>query len=184
MLIARERSALLVVDVQERLMPAIHEGDRVVENACWLIRVAQRLGVPVAATEQYPEGLGPSVGAIRALVPENAIGGKKHFSCVAAGCLPGLPGADRPQVVVAGVEAHVCVLQTALGLAASGRHVFVVADAVSSRRVEDRDIALARMRQEGARVVTREMVAFEWLGEAGTPVFREVSREYLRGARS
>ena len=110
---------------------------------------------------------------------------KVHFSGVAAGCLPDLPGADRPQVVIAGVEAHVCVLQTALDLAAAGKSVFVVADCVGSRRAIDRDLALARMRDEGVRIVSREMAAFEWLREAATPLFREVCREFLRqGARA
>ena len=107
--------------------------------------------------------------AIRELLPEGAVGSKNHFSCVAAGCLPGLPGADRAQVVLVGIEAHVCVLQTALELVEEGKEVYVVADAVGSRRPYDRDVALARMRDEGVRVVTREMVVFEWLGEAGTP---------------
>ena len=80
-----------------------------------------------------------------------------------------------------GIEAHVCLLQTALELIEEGKEVFVVADAVGSRREQDRDLALARMRQEGARIVSREMVAFEWLGEAATPLFREIHREFLRG---
>ena len=82
--------------------------------------------------------------------------------------------------MLAGAEAHVCVLQSALELAADGKDVFVVADAVGSRRAQDRDVALARMRAEGVRIVTREMVAFEWLREAGTARFREVNREFLR----
>ena len=100
---------------------------------------------------------------------------------VAAGCLATLPGADRAQVVVAGIEAHVCVLQTALELIEEGREVYVVADAVGSRRPQDRDAALARLRGEGVRVVTREMVVFEWLRVAGTPLFRDISRDFLRG---
>jgi nicotinamidase-related amidase len=180
MLIDHDRSLLLVIDMQEKLLPAIHDHERVVDNARWLIRVAQRIGIPVAATEQYPKGLGHTAKALAALLPEGAIGAKNHFSCVAAQCLPALPGADRPQIVIAGVEAHVCVLQTALELVEEGREVFIVADAVSSRREDDRDLAFARMRQEGARIISREMAAFEWLGEAGTPLFREISKEFLR----
>ncbi len=180
MLIDADRSMLLVVDLQERMVPAIPDHDEVVANAAWLVRVAQKLGVPVAATEQYAKGLGTTVGPVRRLLPDDAIGGKTRFSCVAAQCLAPLPGHDRPQAVLVGVEAHVCLLQTALELLEEGKEVYVVADCVGSRRPQDRDVALERLRQEGARIVTREMVVFEWLGEAATPLFREVSREFFK----
>lgn len=180
MLLAAERSTLLVIDMQRKLLPAIHEHEAVTANVAWLIRAAQKIGIPVAATMQYPKGLGALVEVIADLLPEGATGTKNHFSCVAAGCLPGLPGTDRAQVVIAGVEAHVCVLQTALELVEDGREVYVVADAVGSRRIADRDLALARIRQEGGRVITREMAVFEWLKEAGTPLFKDVSRTLLR----
>jgi isochorismate hydrolase len=150
-------------------------------NVLWLIRAAQKIGVPVAAVEQYPKGLGRTVADVRELLPEGAIAQKLRFSAVAAECLPSLPGSDRPQVVLIGIETHVCLLQTALELVEEGKEVYVVEDAVGSRRVADRDCALVRMREEGARNVTREMVVFEWLAEAGTPLFRDVSREFLRG---
>ena len=117
---------------------------------------------------------------MRSLLPAEAIGAKTHFSAVAAKCLPSLPGADRAQVVVAGIEAHVCLLQTALELMEEGKEVYVVADCVGSRRDADRDLALARVRQEGVRIVSREMVVYEWLGEGGTPLFKEINREFLR----
>jgi len=180
MLIDAERSALLVVDLQVKMVPAIADHEAVVANAVWLIRVAQKMGVPVAAVEQYPKGLGPLVPAIRQLLPDGAVATKNHFSCVAANCLAGLPGGDRPQMVLLGMETHVCVMHSALDLLEDGKEVYVVADAVGSRRPFDRDTALTRMRDEGVRVVTREMVVFEWLGKAGTPVFREVSQEFLR----
>jgi nicotinamidase-related amidase len=179
MIIDRDRSLLLVVDLQAKMVPAIHERDEVVANVAWLVRAAQKIGVPVAATEQYPKGLGPTVADVRALMPAGAIGTKTRFSGVAAECLGALPGADRAQVVVVGVETHVCLLQTALELLEEGKEVYVVADAVGSRRAFDRDWALARMRKEGVRVVTREMVVFEWLGEADTPLFRAVSKEFF-----
>lgn len=180
MLIERDRSALLVVDIQERLLPHIHEGQAVLDNAVWLVRLAQRLGVPVMVSEQYPKGIGPTVAALRGLTfPEN-VAEKLHFSCVAAKCLERLPGAERPQVVVAGTESHVCVLQTVLDLRARGREVFVVAEAVGSRRPSDKELALARMRAHGIEIVSREMAAFEWLRQAGTDEFRAVSREFLK----
>ena len=180
MLIDAERSSLLVVDLQAKMVAALADGDAVVTSAVWLIRIAQKIGIPVAAVEQYPKGLGPLVPAIRDLLPPEAVATKHRFSCVAAKCLAGLPGTDRAQVVIVGAETHVCVLQSALELVEDGKEVYVVADAVGSRRAFDRDVALARMRKEGVRVVTREMVAFEWLGEAGTPLFREINREFLR----
>jgi nicotinamidase-related amidase len=180
MLIDVHRSQLVVVDLQKKLLPSIHDHERVVANVVWLVRAAQKLGVPVAALEQYPQGLGGIADAVRDLLPEGSVARKTHFSAVAARCLAPLPGADRAQVVLAGIEAHVCLMQTALGLLGEGREVYVVADAVGSRREQDRDLALARMRQEGARIVSREMVVFEWLAEAGTPLFREVNREFLR----
>jgi nicotinamidase-related amidase len=180
MLIDTDRSVLLVVDVQEKLLPVIHERDAVLANVTWLVRVALHLGVPVAATEQYPKGLGATEKSVRTLLPEGCVASKNHFSAVAAKCLGTLPGADRAQVVVVGLETHICVLQTALELLEEGREVYVVADCTSSRREQDARMALLRMQQEGARIVTREMVVYEWLGEAGTPLFREIAKEFLR----
>jgi len=180
MLIDAPRSLLLVIDMQEKVLPAISDHEHLTANVTWLVRAAQRLGVPVAATEHCAKSLGPAAAAIRSLLPAAAIGAKSHFSAVAAKCLPALPGADRPQVVMAGIEAHVCLLQTALELMEEGKEVYVVAVCVGSRRDADRDLALARVRQEGVRIVSREMVVYEWLGEAGTPLFKEVSREFLR----
>lgn len=180
MLMDRAASALLVVDIQDRLLPHIHDWQQLLENALWLVRVAQRLGVPVMASEQYPKGLGHTHPELLALLPGDAVGDKLHFSCAASGCLDDLVGAERRQLVVCGIESHVCVLQTVLDLCAGPREVFVVADAVSSRRPQDRELALARMHDAGARIVSREMVAFEWLRQAGTDEFRALSRDFLR----
>ncbi|MBI4987867.1 MAG: hydrolase [Rhodocyclales bacterium] len=180
MLMNRDQSALLVIDIQERLLPHIHEGQAVLDNAVWLVKLAQRLGVPVMLSEQYPKGIGHTVAVLRELTLSAAVAEKLHFSCVEAKCLDGLPGGERTQVVVAGTESHVCVLQTVLDLRAQGKEVFVVADAVGSRRPADKALALERMRSHGIDIVSREMVAFEWLGQAGTDEFREISREFLR----
>jgi nicotinamidase-related amidase len=180
MLIDAERSALLVIDLQTKLVPALADHDLVVAHVEWMIRVAQKIGIPIAATEQYPKGLGPLVPKIRKLLPSDAVGVKNHFSAVAAQCLKTLPGHDRAQVVVVGAEAHVCVLQTSLELLEDGKEVYVVADAVASRHSMDREVALTRMRDEGIRVVTREMVTFEWLGEAATPLFQEINSEFFK----
>ncbi|MCB1942649.1 MAG: hydrolase [Candidatus Accumulibacter sp.] len=180
MLIRTDRSVLLLVDLQERLQPAIHEAEKVLEASVWLTRVAQRLAIPVICTEQYPQGLGPTMPALRRLLPDDCVVEKIHFSAVAEGALFRTAGGDRAQFVVAGTEAHVCVQQTVLDLIAAGRRVFVVDEAVGSRRSADKALALERMRGHGADIVSREMVAFEWLRQAGTDLFRGISREFLR----
>jgi nicotinamidase-related amidase len=165
--LAADRAVLLVVDLQEKLMPAIAGAEAVLANAVRLVIGATRLGVTVAATEQNPRGLGPTVEAVAPLLPAPALA-KTSF---AADVDPG-PGV----VVVAGCEAHVCVLQTVLALRAAGRDVAVVADAVGSRSEVNRERALDRMRAHGVDVVTTEMVLFEWLATSEHPEFRDVQK--------
>ncbi|HEX8989077.1 MAG TPA: hydrolase [Rhodocyclaceae bacterium] len=180
MLMNARESALLVIDVQERLLPHIHDWQRVLENTVWLVKVAQKIGVPVMASEQYPKGIGATHPELAALLPKEAVVEKLHFSCVAADCLAPLPASERKQIVVCGTESHVCVQQTVLELKRSGKEVFVVEEAVGSRRPSDKALALERMRAHGIDVVSREMVAFEWLHQAGTPLFKEISKDFLR----
>lgn len=180
MLMNRERSALLIVDVQERLAPAIHDGECVAANCAWLAAVALRIGVPVVVTEHFPDKLGGTLAAVRAAAEAAQFVTKQCFSAQADGCLERTAVAARPQVVVCGTEAHVCVQQTALGLHWAGKQVFVVADASGSRATNDRELALARMRSHGIEIVSREMVAFEWLERGGTPLFRDVVRDFIR----
>lgn len=180
MLMNAHDSALLVIDVQERLLPHIHDWQRVLENVEWLVRVAQKIGVPVMATEQYPKGIGHTHAELAALLPKGSVGEKMHFSCVAGRCLTSLPGHERRQMVVCGIESHVCVLQTVLDLKQHGKEVYVVEDSVGSRNPADKALALERMRAHGIDVVSREMVAFEWLHEAGTPLFKEVNQQFLK----
>ena len=166
----RGGSVLLVVDFQARLMPAIHDGPAAVANARRLLDIAGLLGVPALATEQNAGGLGPTVPA---LAEGLAVQHKMTFdACRAPGFLDALP--SGAEVVVVGCEAHVCVLQTVLGLLAARRRVHVVRDAVGSRTAANREAALHRMERHGAEIVTTEMVAFEWLGTAEHPRFREV----------
>ena len=174
------RSVLLIVDLQERLLPAIDQGERIIDHAAWLIGVARHLRVPVLLTEQYPQGLGTSAPAIAQLIrPEETLE-KIHFSAVAEGNLLCHPSAQAKQWVVCGTESHVCVQQTVLDLLAAGRDVAVVEEAVGSRQARDKELALARMRQHGAQIVSREMVAFEWLHRANTPEFRAALKEFIR----
>ncbi|QID17875.1 hydrolase [Nitrogeniibacter mangrovi] len=179
-LIDRHRSTLLLIDLQERLYPAIDEGASVLDNDLALVRCAAQLGVPCVISEQYPQGLGPSVAALREAAPDARVVHKTHFSCVAEGCLTQTAVDARPQVVVGGTEAHVCVLQTVLDLLAIGKTVFVVADGIGSRTPQNKALAIERMRSAGARIVSREMVLFEWLREAASDEFRRINREFIR----
>lgn len=175
MLLERERSCLILVDLQRNLMPAIDSGAQVLGRARLLAAAARRLAVPVLATEQYPEGLGPSAPEILELVSPGDVLAKSYF---AAGDEPAvrqrLAEIGRPDLVLAGCEAHVCLLQTALSLKAQGRRVIVVADAISSRRAADCEAALARLGAAGCELVTTEMVVFEWLRHAPSPEFRDL----------
>lgn len=180
MLMNRRDCSLLVVDIQARLLPHVDECEQVLAHALWLIEIARLAGVPVVITEQNPAKLGPTEPALMAAASESQRVEKLHFSAATCGCLAHTEVEHRPQVVICGMEAHVCVLQTAMGLARQGRQVFVVADAVGSRSAADKQLALARMAGRGIEVVSREMVAFEWLEQAGTDLFREVSRNFLR----
>jgi len=164
------RSALLVIDFQARLMPAIEEGAAVVANARRLIDAAEMLDIPVLFTEQNAKGLGTTVPE---LAPgKDGVFHKTSFdACRMPGFLDRLP--DRSDLVVAGCETHVCVLQTALGLIEAGRRVWLVRDAVGSRRAESKETAIRRLERHGAEIVTAEMVVFEWLQTAEHPRFRD-----------
>ncbi len=175
-----QRSILLIIDLQERLLPAIHGGEQVVDNTVWLLGVARELGVPVLVTVHYPQGVGDTTAAVADRInPEETLE-KIHFSAVAEGNLLSHPHAERKQWVVCGTESHVCVQQTVLGLLAAGRDVAVVEEAVGSRHPRDKALALQRMQQHGAQIVSREMVAFEWLHRADTPQFRTVLKNFIR----
>ena len=169
-------SLLLLVDVQERLAPAMHDAARLLRKAAALAEGCRLLGVPLVATEQYPKGLGRTVPELRGAV--EAAGGpleKTDFSCAAdAGVRARLDALGRRTVLLAGVETHVCVLQTALDLQDSGRRVLVVEDATASRAPEDRAAGLARLRMAGVEPATVEMVLFELMGSSRHPCFRDV----------
>ena len=193
MLIEAQDSQLVLVDYQARLMPVIHGAQEVLANAQRLAQAARLLQVPVFATEQNPQRLGENPPDLRALC--DRVLAKMHFSAVADGLVPllrpparaasgnarSLPKhlqkpapASRQSLVVAGCEAHVCLLQTALDLLDEEFEVWVVTDACSSRTERNRDAAFDRLAAAGAELVTTEMVMFEWLRSADHPAFREV----------
>lgn len=181
MLIYPNSSCLLVIDIQDKLVPAVHESKALINNTRWLIEVAQLVNVPVLTSEQYPQGLGGTVTELKEVLPEDGFMEKQHFSCMADNACNKKINSLRPnQIIIAGMEAHVCVLQTAIQLKQQAREVYVVADCVSSRNPEDKAMALERMRQCGIHIVTREMVGFEWIQQSGTPEFKTFSTQYLR----
>jgi nicotinamidase-related amidase len=165
-----QASTLLLIDFQTKLMPAIDDAATAVMNARRLIEAAAILGVPTFFTEQNAQRLGPTVSDLA--TDPSLIVHKMTFD-PAPDLLPRL--SDGHAIVVAGWEAHVCVLQTVLGLLETGRHVFVVRDAIGSRRAESKETAVGRMARHGAEIVTAEMVVFEWLKTAEHPRFREVA---------
>lgn len=169
-------STLLVVDVQERLLAAMPDAAGLVRDVGFLLDVANLLGVPARATEQYPQGLGSThPDLVRRLSEERLL--KVSFSCCGApGLVSDLRRLGRPNVVVAGMEAHVCVMHTVLDLTAEGFQVFVPVDAVQSRYGLDHETALRRMERAGAVVTTAEATAFEWLGGSDHPQFKPVSK--------
>lgn len=171
---------LIVIDVQERLMPVIHQRDEVVNNIEKLVRGCHVLDVPLLVTEQYVKGLGTTVEPLRRALEETSGYRPVEKSCFSAyGCgefLAEMRALRRKQVIVAGVEGHVCVYQTVLDLVGAGHEVTLAADAISSRTAENRDIALRRMTAEGARLGSVEMILFELLVTSGTDEFRAISR--------
>jgi nicotinamidase-related amidase len=173
----REQTLLLVIDLQTKLLPLIPNHDRLVSQVCRLIRGAAIFDVPVVATEQYPQGIGHTDPAVAAEL--HSAGAKTcqkmAFSvCGDAALREFLNRIDRPQIVVCGIEAHVCVLQTGLDLLAQDYGVFVCADAVGSRHPRDADLGLGRLRQAGAVIATIESVLFELCEECGTERFKRM----------
>ena len=165
-------ATLLIIDFQTRLMPSIEGGAAAIANARRLLAAAEILGVPILFTEENAQGLGATLPELAAHA-QGRIAHKMAFdACRTSGFIDLL--GDRPAVVVAGCETHVCVLQTVLGLIDAGLQVYLVGDAVGSRQADSRETAIRRMERHGAEIVTTEMVVFEWLGTAEHPRFREV----------
>lgn len=173
-----ESTLLLVIDMQERLQPLIHDDARVRRQAAALAEGARLLGVPVLITEQYPKGLGRTVPELRAAV--DAAGGvheKTAFSCGADDSIAArITASGRPNVVLAGVEAHICVLQTALDLLDGGFRVYLAEDAIGSRDPANRESGIARARRYGAEPANTEMVLFELMATKEHPQFKAVQQ--------
>lgn len=180
-LLCRSRSQVLVVDVQEKLLPVIAASDRILNEIGLLLDAASVLEVGVTVSEQYPKGLGSTMASI---AEHSAVGRtfeKLRFSAAdefvrQVGNSSDQPHQLPPQVVLVGIESHICILQTALDLKQSGWDVYVVTNAVGSRQPTDHESALTRMAEAGVSLVTAESVVFEWCEAAGTDQFRQISR--------
>ena len=179
MLVEANKATLLLVDMQERLLPAMTDGAEAESRCAILLKAAKALDVPIAVSEQYPKGLGHTVPGLAQELGDAPVFEKLSFSCWRDPALKdhliGHHEAGRPLVILAGIESHVCVLQTAADLSAAGFGVFAVADAMASRAPSSHALALARMRDSGVVVVNTEMVVFELLQRAGTPAFKALS---------
>ncbi len=176
-LLDRKRTLLLIVDVQDRLAPVIDNNESVLANCARLLAGCRILDVPVLVSEQYPRGLGETVESIRSLASDAEIAEKITFSCLRDRELTErIAESGRDTLLVAGMEAHVCVTQTVLDALDRGYHVQVAADAVGSRSPDNRVVALARMAREGATITTTESALFELLKKAGTAQFKQISK--------
>ena len=172
-----ESAGLVVVDVQGKLATLMHEREELYRNLQILIKSARVLGLPVYWLEQYPEGLGPTVPEVAGLLSDLEPLPKVCFSgCGQGEFLGQVRSGGRHQLLICGIEAHICVYQTTRDLLAEGFRVEVVADAVSSRTARNRDLGLARMARLGAEITSVEMALFEMLRVAGTPQFKEIAR--------
>jgi nicotinamidase-related amidase len=173
-MLTRDKAALVVIDVQEKLFSLMHEKEALLDSLQRMIRGAGALGLPIVWAEQYPQGMGPTLPQLTGLLPGAPIP-KKTFSCCTHPPLQAaLDQTGREQLLLVGIEAHVCVYQTARGLLAQGKHVEVVADCVSSRTKANRKLGLQRIAQEGGRITSVEMALFELLGAAEGPAFKDI----------
>ncbi len=174
-LMSRGDTALLVIDVQQRLLPSIPDGERIVWNIRRLIDGAETLQLPVVATEQYPKGLGVTVSPLAEKLGE--VPSKLMFSCrECAAIFRQLVDQGRHKILVAGIEAHVCVQQTVLDLLSEGFRIYLAVDAVASRFEIDYHTAVRRMESAGATLTTTEAALFEWCEVAGTSEFKQISQ--------
>ncbi len=181
MLLDRKSSQLMIIDVQEKLYPAILDGEDMLQKINLINAAARQMDIPVTVTEQYPKGLGHTLASVTEPMNNFTRLEKMAFSCTEDAAIAKhisyiREEQNRPQIVLTGMEAHVCVLQTAFGLKAGGYDVFVAMDAVSSRHAETKRLAEQRFISNGIHVVSAEMVFFEWIHTSGTDDFRALSK--------
>ena len=175
-ILTTDNTVLVLIDFQERLFPVMYDKDKLLRNVLKLIRGAKVLEIPIVLTEQYPKGLGPTLPEIKELLPDNKPVEKVCFNCCDDGAFrKSLEALKRKQVLVAGIEAHICVYQTAMALLRDGYEVQVVGDCVSSRESENRLVSLFKMGAAGVSPTTVEMALFELLKVASGEKFKQIS---------
>lgn len=180
MLLSTQNTCFMLIDVQEKLTPFVIHYQQLLKRCAWLLSLAKELNIPILVSEQYPKGLGHTVAELKPWIEDSQCFDKIYFS---AGKDPKIrkevQQAGYQQLILFGIEAHVCVLQSAMDFKSQGFDVFVVADAISSRAQMDMDFAKNRMRQHGIQLVTSEMVFFELIEKAGTETFKRLSLQFL-----
>jgi nicotinamidase-related amidase len=172
----KENSVGLVIDIQERLFPLIYEHEQLAKNTGILIRGLKSIGIPLIFTQQYTKGLGESIQPVRELMDSEHIEKIAFSCCDDTGFSAALATLNKKYVIISGIETHVCVLQTAIDLIDLGYVPVIIEDCVSSRRLNDKQVAIARMKEEGAVISTYESILFELLKYSGTPEFKEISK--------
>ena len=172
----RDEAVLLIVDIQERLVPAMKYGEKVIRNTNIIISCAKKLGIPIIVTEQYPQGLGKTVSDVSNNIEGALTYAKLTFSGCTSEVISALNEIGRKKIIITGMETHICVFQTVRDLLVHGYQVFVVGDAVCSRTKENYQNGLSLMLSTGALVTNTETVIFDLLKEAGTPLFKELSK--------
>lgn len=177
MKLTKENTTALIIDLQEKLVPAMSDADRVLERTKFLISGLNVYNIPVVSTRQYPKGLGDTVPEISELLSDATVMDKTTFSCLDTDAIRDHFCVDtRPNVLLAGIEAHICALQTALDLVNLGKKVYIVVDCLSSRNPFDMQVALERMYQSGVIPTTAESALFEITKAAGSPEFKAISK--------
>ena len=177
MRILKQNTIGLVIDIQERLVPVMEESEQFVENCSKLIQGLQILGLPVLVTQQYTKGLGETIDEIKSIIPDFQYIEKKDFSCYDEPAFAEkLDQSGAKNVIICGIESHVCVLQTAIDLKEAGYTPVVVFDCVSSRSFDNVDLAAERFRYEGIMMTSFESILFELTRSAGAPEFKEISK--------
>ncbi len=179
MLISKENSILVIIDIQESLNPVMMEPRAVIKYSNNLLKIANILDIPYIITEQVPDKLGPTIIDIKENADKNNIISKTSFSCASSeSFMKKIATSGKTQVIITGIESHVCVLQTAIDLKSAGYEPFVVANAISSRKKLDYDIACNRMMKDNI-IVSYEMVVFEWLRDAQNPEFKNIAKNFI-----
>jgi len=176
MLIKAHASALMLIDMQEKLLPLVVDAPEIEKNCRWLMQIAQYLNIPIITTEQYPKGLGHTVIGLN----EFSDAKNHHEKICFSAASEATSSLNRHQWILIGIETHVCVLQTAIELHDQGKEVFIVDDCTSARFERDKKLALDRMKHHGIEIVSREMVVFEWLAKAGTTEFKHINENFIK----